>query len=84
MIDINLLNNKKLNDSESDFFDTDQSLFEKSEQLESDPDEKNIKKKNKTKPITNKTKSSLLAIFTICILLVVGGCFYYQFYKFDD
>ena len=80
MIDINLLNNKKLNDSQSDFFDIDQSLVEKSDQFESKPNKINIKKKKKSKAANNKSKNSFLILFAVCVFLIVGGCFYYQFY----
>ena len=80
MIDINLLNSKKLNDSECDFFDIDSSLFE-----ESNPSEENIgkskaRKLKKSKTNINKTNTPLLVVFATCVLLIVGGCFYYQLY----
>ena len=82
MIDINLLNNKKLNDSQSDFFDIDQSLVEKSDQFETKSNKINIKKEKKSKTTNNKSKNSLLILFAVCVLLIVGGCFYYQFSLF--
>ena len=80
MIDINLLNSKRLNDSNCDFFDIDQSLIEKSNDPKSDIGISKTKKQKKIGPNTDRASASFLVIFTTCILLIVGGCFYYQFY----
>ncbi len=80
MIDINLLNSKRLNDSECDFFDIDQSLIEKSSESESELSTSKVEDRKKVKTTKDKASMPFLILFATCVLLIVGGCFYYQFY----